>query len=203
MVKRRLPAKSNSKGVQKQHTRRVMTADGPRDIIINPGNEPSSQKLPRNPVRIESRTGLARNSGDSLPARNLPSKHLQLRPRERPEDKLDREMRESYAITMEFIRENIGTDEMVEYPLCFDLKKDFDTQENYVQYQMSWGGPSDEFRIYADRIEYWYLDWFTGASLIVPKSDEGLVREVAERYVEIRAKPGLEREMILELIDND
>ena len=38
---------------------------------------------------------------------------------------------------------------------------------------MSWGGPSDEFRIYTndqneiEYIEYWYMDWFDGASIIV------------------------------------
>ena len=38
---------------------------------------------------------------------------------------------------------------------------------------MSWGGPSDEFRIYTDYdkninyIEYWYMDWFDGAEIQV------------------------------------
>ena len=39
---------------------------------------------------------------------------------------------------------------------------------DYVRYQMSGGGPSDELRFYRDgKIEYWFLDWFDGASRIV------------------------------------
>lgn len=58
--------------------------------------------------------------------------------------------------------------------LCFDFvpAHTFDDQEeHYFRWQLSWGGPSDEFRIYTDnhnnikRIEYWYMDWFDGASV--------------------------------------
>ena len=44
----------------------------------------------------------------------------------------------------------------------------------YFRFQLSWGGPSDEFRIFVnadqsiDHIEYWYMDWFDGASINVP-----------------------------------
>lgn len=46
-----------------------------------------------------------------------------------------------------------------------------DQEEHYFRWQLSWGGPSDEFRAYTDnqnninRIEYWYMDWFDGASV--------------------------------------
>ena len=46
-----------------------------------------------------------------------------------------------------------------------------DQEEHYFRWQLSWGGPSDEFRVYTDnqnninRIEYWYMDWFDGASV--------------------------------------
>ena len=50
-----------------------------------------------------------------------------------------------------------------------------DQEEGYYRLQLSWGGPSDEFRIYTtqyadeiDVIEYWYMDWFDGASINVP-----------------------------------
>lgn len=53
-----------------------------------------------------------------------------------------------------------------------------DQERGYYRLQLSWGGPSDEFRIYVDhdgrgflnidKIEYWYLDWFDGASVDVP-----------------------------------
>ncbi len=60
--------------------------------------------------------------------------------------------------------------------LCWDYveKGTFDDQERgYFRLQLSWGGPGDEFRIYADYdksidyIEYWYLDWYDGASVRV------------------------------------
>ena len=44
-----------------------------------------------------------------------------------------------------------------------------DLGEGYYRFQMSWGGPSDEFNIYTDssknikKIEYWFKDWFDGA----------------------------------------
>ena len=55
-------------------------------------------------------------------------------------------------------------------PYTFD-----DQREGYYRLQLSWGGPSDEFRIYTDMnkkihdIEYWYMDWFDGACVNVPK----------------------------------
>lgn len=60
-----------------------------------------------------------------------------------------------------------------DYALSFDYVPSctFDGQRNgYFRYQISWGGPSDEFRFYVDetykpyKIEYWYMDWFDGAS---------------------------------------
>ena len=57
--------------------------------------------------------------------------------------------------------------------LCFDYVEPdtfTDQKEGDWRWQLSWGGPSDEFRIFVNpdksvhRIEYWYLDWFDGAS---------------------------------------
>lgn len=59
-----------------------------------------------------------------------------------------------------------------DYALGFDFvpPHTFDDQsEGYFRYQISWGGPSDEFRFFHDpatctlRVEYWFLDWFDGA----------------------------------------
>ena len=54
------------------------------------------------------------------------------------------------------------------------LPNTFDNQERgYYRWQLSWGGPSDEFRIYTNNekniefVEYWFLDWFDGASIKV------------------------------------
>lgn len=59
-----------------------------------------------------------------------------------------------------------------EYGLSFDYVAPGsfrDQKRGYFRYQISWGGPSDEFRFYTDerlvpeRIEYWFMDWFDGA----------------------------------------
>ena len=58
--------------------------------------------------------------------------------------------------------------------LCFDYVRPKtwpDQLEGYWRWQLSWGGPGDEFRIFVNpdksvhRIEYWYLDWFDSASV--------------------------------------
>jgi len=47
----------------------------------------------------------------------------------------------------------------------------------YWRWQFSWGGPSDELRGYVNehkelhRLEYWYMDWFDGASIQVNQDD--------------------------------
>ena len=50
-----------------------------------------------------------------------------------------------------------------------------DQEDGFYRLQLSWGGPSDEFRIYTigdtleiDVIDYHYMDWFDGASIRVP-----------------------------------
>lgn len=43
-----------------------------------------------------------------------------------------------------------------------------DQDEDYFRYQFSWGGPSDELRIYEDgTIEYCFLDWSKGVGFDV------------------------------------
>jgi len=63
-----------------------------------------------------------------------------------------------------------------EYGLGFDYVAPGTFQEQkegYFRYQLSWGGPSDEFRIFvnpdlsAHRIEYWFMDWFDGAHVVL------------------------------------
>ena len=58
--------------------------------------------------------------------------------------------------------------------LCWDYveKGTFNDQERgYFRLQLSLGGRGDEFRLYVDYdksidyIEYWYLDWYDGASV--------------------------------------
>jgi len=77
-----------------------------------------------------------------------------------------------------------------EYGLAFDYVKEgtFEQDEAYFRYQLSWGGPSDEFRFYVNpgftchRIEYWFLDWFDGAEVILEGEDYELLEEIFEDF---------------------
>lgn len=103
-----------------------------------------------------------------------------------------RQLWEAYCNDPESSVENLGTFD--EYGLSFDYvaPQTFKNQtRGYFRYQLSWGGPSDEFRIYAegqdyrwivDKIEYWFLDWFDGAKKYLPKADERLMKEIFESY---------------------
>lgn len=66
-----------------------------------------------------------------------------------------------------------------EYGLCVDFCEagTFEGQrEDYIRYQFSWGGPSDELRFYRNGdIEYWFLDWFDGASIDVTTDDVAIM----------------------------
>ena len=78
-----------------------------------------------------------------------------------------------------------------EYGLCFDYvpKGTFkDQSRGYFRWQLSWGGPADEFRFYTDdcldpvEIEYWFLDWFDGAEVILQGSDHDLLEEIFQDF---------------------
>ena len=78
------------------------------------------------------------------------------------------------------------------YGLCLDYveRGTFTDQERgYFRFQLSWGGPSDEFRIYVDydkqitHIDYWFLDWGDGASIRVDK--DSIAYEVCEQFTEL------------------
>ena len=67
-------------------------------------------------------------------------------------------------------------DEFYNYGLSFDYVAPntfTDQKQGFFRYQLSWGGPSDEFRIFTNSkkeiqyIEYWFLDWFDGSSIKV------------------------------------
>ena len=73
-----------------------------------------------------------------------------------------------YEDLFDYINQNALSWDYVE-PGTFE-----DQEEGYYRLQLSWGGPSDEFRIYTigdtleiDVIDYHYMDWFDGASINV------------------------------------
>jgi len=66
-----------------------------------------------------------------------------------------------------------------------------DQKSGFWRFQMSWGGPSDEFRIYTDHennidyIEYWYLDWVDGAFIRV---NDDIIYHICEMFLECSAE---------------
>tara|TARA_R110000803_G_scaffold31939_1_gene70726 strand:+ start:906 stop:1355 length:450 start_codon:yes stop_codon:yes gene_type:complete len=65
-------------------------------------------------------------------------------------------------------------EEFYQYGLSFDYVHPFtfdDQRAGYWRWQISWGGPSEEFRIYLDEhnqpkaIDFTYLDWGEGHSI--------------------------------------
>lgn len=81
-----------------------------------------------------------------------------------------------------------------DYGLCFDYVPAGtfnDQREAYFRYQLSWGGPSDEFRFYVNpelschRIEYWFLDWFDGAHRALKGDARSLLLQLWDWFREI------------------
>lgn len=69
-----------------------------------------------------------------------------------------------------------------EYGLCMDyvIAGTFAKQRaGYKRYQISYGGPSEEFRIYDNGdVEFWYLDWFDGACVDVTGDDAEIIKDL-------------------------
>lgn len=90
----------------------------------------------------------------------------------------------SFESRISDIMEILHTDEFNDYGLSFDLVEAgtfSDQNEPYYRYQLSWGGPSEEFRYFHDRIEFWYLDWFDGACVDV--SNDARVEELFDQFI--------------------
>ena len=101
---------------------------------------------------------------------------------------------ESYESLLDEWSEVINRNEslfeyVVENVLCFDYVEAetfTDQKKDYYRLQLSWGGPSDEFRIYTDKdlnidyVQYWYLDWYDGASIMVKHK---IVLEVLNEFL--------------------
>ena len=53
--------------------------------------------------------------------------------------------------------------------------------EGYRRYQISWGGPSEEFRLYTyGKMEFWYMDWFDGACVAVSGKDKEIIKAIMQ-----------------------
>ena len=88
--------------------------------------------------------------------------------------------------------EDLGN--IFEYGLAFDyvpFTEDDDRQEpGYFRYQLSTGGPGDEFRFFCDaekhcyKVEYWFLDWYDGARFPVHGDDLKFMKEIFDWFAE-------------------
>lgn len=88
--------------------------------------------------------------------------------------------------------EGKNEEDFYEYGLSFDYvaPETFkDENEGYWRYQISWGGPSDEFRFYSSspnspcyKITYAFLDWFDGHEGVLKKDDLSLMKEIWEYF---------------------
>ncbi|KKL67901.1 hypothetical protein LCGC14_2130370 [marine sediment metagenome] len=59
-------------------------------------------------------------------------------------------------------------------------------REDYIRYQLSWGGPSDEFRIFKNGdVEYWYMDWNDGAKIEVVGKYAKLIKDVVSIAIDL------------------
>ena len=81
--------------------------------------------------------------------------------------------KEAMEAFMEDPEDNEDYGSFYEYGLALDVVEDEDTQDiDYIRYQMSWGGPSDEVRFHTDGlIEYVYMDWSCGVGFDISRQD--------------------------------
>jgi len=88
--------------------------------------------------------------------------------------------------------EGLGT--IYDYGLSFDYVPAgtfTDQKEGYFRYQLSYGGPSDEFRFFVSydenpyKIEYWFLDWFDGAKKEIQGKNKKLMLNIWEWFKEV------------------
>lgn len=99
---------------------------------------------------------------------------------------------ESYCNGEEY-HEEYGS--FCEYGLSFDyvpMGTFADQERPYFRYQLSWGGPSDEFRFYVDYgsevpyyIEYWFLDWFDGAYIELEGEDFQFMQKIFQWFADL------------------
>ena len=96
--------------------------------------------------------------------------------------------------------------ELHEYGLSFDYvaPETFrDQKEGYWRYQISWGGPSDEFRFYSSgpqykpyRVKYWFLDWFDGHGRALRGADLALMLELWDWFSECGTTEAVQRQAL-------
>jgi len=82
-----------------------------------------------------------------------------------------------------------------EYGLCFDYVPAgtfSDQEEGFFRWQLSTGGPGDEFRFMTEDptetmpvTEYWFLDWFDGANVELKGINYDLINRIWTEFREL------------------
>ena len=100
-----------------------------------------------------------------------------------------RKLWEQYVANPEAHDDEYGN--WTEHGLCFAyVPPGTDQKRGFFRYQISTGGPGDEFRFYCDerlqltRVEYWFLDWFDGAKVVVNGAARKLCDEIWADWLE-------------------
>ena len=82
-------------------------------------------------------------------------------------------------------------EDFYDYGLSFDyvpIGTFNDQHEGYFRYQISWGGPSEEFRFFCGpdynpyKIEFWFLDWGDGACKRLYGNDLDILMQVWDQF---------------------
>jgi hypothetical protein len=117
---------------------------------------------------------------------------------DRIEDSLNRTLETLKELWEGYCSGEEGKDEeFFNYGLCFDYVAPdtfSDQEEGYFRYQLSYGGPSTEFRFYVNpdfrchRVEYVYLDWFDGATRRLYDENKAFMLDIWEFFREISAE---------------
>lgn len=118
-------------------------------------------------------------------------------------DKCEDRIQAEYKDRMQDVRKVVSdylegqSEDFWDFGLSFDYVscETFDDQdEGFFRWQLSWGGPSDEFRFYVDssphgliprEIEYWFLDWFDGAEIDLEGDDFAVLESVFNLFAEV------------------
>ena len=88
----------------------------------------------------------------------------------------DGECLNEYGLSFDYVKPHTFCDCDSDYP-----DDDCDDTSGYWRYQLSYGGPSDEFRFHDDgTIEYRYHDWFDGAGRNLRGADYRFMEELVE-----------------------
>ncbi len=87
--------------------------------------------------------------------------------------------------------EDLGS--ICEYGLSFDYVAPGtfqDQKRGFFRYQLSCGGPQEEFRFFCDerrvpiKVEFWFLDWFDGAKITAQGKNLALLLKLFDWFKE-------------------